>query len=74
MIIFFLLDDVIKKYKKAELNFSILDKLGASHLHGVDATTMKFHSDLKMRKFDRIIFNFPHAGFHWKEDDSRLIR
>ncbi|KAK1399182.1 heavy metal-associated isoprenylated plant protein 41-like [Heracleum sosnowskyi] len=35
---------------------------------------MKFYSDLNMRKFDRIIFNFPHAGFHRKENDSRLIR
>ncbi|XP_074360429.1 uncharacterized protein LOC141700620 [Apium graveolens] len=67
-------DDVIKKYKKAESNFSILEKLGASHLHGVDATTMKLHSDLKMRKFDRIIFNFPHAGFLRKENDRHLIR
>lgn len=74
MIYIFLIDDVIKKYKKAESNFSILDKFGASHLHGVDATTMKLHSDLNMRKFDRIIFNFPHAGFHGKEDDTLLIR
>ncbi|WOH00795.1 hypothetical protein DCAR_0520170 [Daucus carota subsp. sativus] len=71
-------DDVIKNYKKAGSNFSILDKLGASRFHGVDATKMKFHSDLKMRKFDRIIFNFPHAGFTHKgrkrkEDDNCLI-
>lgn len=26
-----------------------------------------------MRKFDRIIFNFPHAGFHGKEDNIKLI-
>ncbi|KAF6164057.1 hypothetical protein GIB67_037466 [Kingdonia uniflora] len=48
--------------------------LGATILHGVDATKMKLHTDLKMRKFDRIIYNFPHAGFHRKEDDAFLIR
>ncbi|KAL8148767.1 heavy metal-associated isoprenylated plant protein 41-like [Apium graveolens] len=66
-------DDVIKSYKNGESNLSFLDKLGASHLHEVDATEMKFHSDLRMRKFDRIIFNFPHAGFFGKEDNSLLI-
>ncbi|WOH00794.1 hypothetical protein DCAR_0520169 [Daucus carota subsp. sativus] len=66
-------DDVIKKYKNGDSNLSILEKLGASHLHEVDATKMKFHSDLKMRKFDRIIFNFPHAGFYGKEDNRHLI-
>ncbi|GAV59633.1 DUF2431 domain-containing protein [Cephalotus follicularis] len=66
-------DEVIKKYKKAKSNLESLKKLGASLLHGVDATKMKFYSDLNMRKFDRIIFNFPHAGFHGKEDDARVI-
>lgn len=66
-------DDVIKKYKNGESNLSILDKLGASHLHEVDAKIMKSNSNLSMRKFDRIIFNFPHAGFYGKEDNSLLI-
>ncbi|KAK1373351.1 heavy metal-associated isoprenylated plant protein 41 [Heracleum sosnowskyi] len=66
-------DDVIKKYKNGKSNLSILDKLGASHLHEVDATKMKFHSNLSIRKFDQIIFNFPHAGFYGKEDNSLLI-
>ena len=48
--------------------------LGASPLHGVNATMMKTFPELSMRKFDRIIYNFPHAGFHGKEDDIRLIQ
>lgn len=68
------LDVVIKKYKDAKSNLENLKKLGASLLHGVDATKMKFHTDLKMRKFDRIIYNFPHAGFYGKENNAHLIK
>lgn len=45
-ICFILLEDVIKTYQSAQSNFSVLDKSGASHLHEVDATKMKFHSGL----------------------------
>ncbi|XP_057520354.1 uncharacterized protein LOC130800759 isoform X2 [Amaranthus tricolor] len=63
-----------KKYKKARSNLVKLQKLGAFLLHEVDATKMKLHTDLKMRKFDRIIFNFPHAGFHGREDNPLIIK
>ncbi|XP_041029105.1 heavy metal-associated isoprenylated plant protein 41-like [Juglans microcarpa x Juglans regia] len=67
-------DVVIKKYKAAKSNLENLEKLGASLLHGVDATRMKYHTDLKMRKFNRIVFNFPHVGFYGKEDNEELIK
>ncbi|GAA0147818.1 hypothetical protein Leryth_010155 [Lithospermum erythrorhizon] len=67
-------DAVISKYKNAKLNLQMLNMLGAIVLHGVDATRMMFHTDLRMRKFDRIIFNFPHAGFHGKEDHPPVIK
>ncbi|CAJ2640132.1 unnamed protein product [Trifolium pratense] len=67
-------DDVIKKYKLAKSNLDELKKLGACILHGVDATKLKFDSHLKMRRFDRIIFNFPHAGFVKKEDNLLMIK
>ncbi|XP_031119971.1 heavy metal-associated isoprenylated plant protein 41-like [Ipomoea triloba] len=67
-------DMVTKKYKNAKSNLEKLRHLGATILHGVDAIKMKLHTDLRMRKFDRIIFNFPHAGFHGKEDNVRLIQ
>ncbi|XP_065864504.1 heavy metal-associated isoprenylated plant protein 41-like [Euphorbia lathyris] len=66
-------DIVVGKYKKAKWNLEMLFKLGAWILHGVDATKMKLYSDLKMQKFDRIIFNFPHAGFHGREKDIHQI-
>ncbi|KAE9458365.1 hypothetical protein C3L33_09721, partial [Rhododendron williamsianum] len=61
--------ELIKKYKQAKSNLVKLEKLGADLFHGADATTMKL-----MRKFDRIIFNFPHAGFYGKEDNILLIK
>ncbi|POO03687.1 ferredoxin-fold anticodon-binding domain protein [Trema orientale] len=67
-------DVVIKKYKEAKSNLENLKMLGTSPLYGVDATKMKRYPELRMRQFDRIIFNFPHAGFHGKEDDIRLIQ
>ncbi|XVF70949.1 hypothetical protein PTKIN_Ptkin11bG0203400 [Pterospermum kingtungense] len=67
-------DVLIKKYKKAKSNLENLEKLGASFLHEVDATKMRLHTDLAERKFDRIIFSFPHAGFYGKEDNVHLIQ
>ncbi|KAF9609875.1 hypothetical protein IFM89_018960, partial [Coptis chinensis] len=63
----------IKKYSNGKSNLESLKNLGATIIHGVDATKMKLHTDLGMRQFDRIIFNFPHAGFHGKEDRGPLI-
>ncbi|WOL19435.1 heavy metal-associated isoprenylated plant protein 41 [Canna indica] len=66
-------DALLRKYHKAKLNLESLSKLGATTLHGVNAKTMKLHTDLKMRRFDRIIFNFPHAGFRGKEAHMHVI-
>ncbi|GJV53087.1 heavy metal-associated isoprenylated plant protein 41-like protein [Tanacetum coccineum] len=66
-------DVVIKKYKRAKANLELLYSRGAQLLHGVDAMKMKLHTDLQMRKFDRIVYNFPHAGFFGKESDNRVI-
>jgi 25S rRNA (uracil2634-N3)-methyltransferase len=63
-----------RKYGKAEANVTELKRLGATVLHGVDAKTMKLHSCLNMRHFDRIVFNFPHAGFKGKEDQLHVIK
>uniref|UniRef100_A0A0D9XEW0 25S rRNA (uridine-N(3))-methyltransferase BMT5-like domain-containing protein n=1 Tax=Leersia perrieri TaxID=77586 RepID=A0A0D9XEW0_9ORYZ len=65
--------DLRRKYSKAESNVMELKRLGATVLHGIDAKRMKDHTSLKLRRFDRIVFNFPHAGFKGKEDDMRMI-
>ncbi|KAJ9562506.1 hypothetical protein OSB04_007666 [Centaurea solstitialis] len=66
-------DVVVRKYKKAKRNVDRLSQLGAQLLYGVDARTMKLHIDLHMRKFDRIVYNFPHAGFLGKENNQGVI-
>ncbi|XP_071701087.1 uncharacterized protein At4g26485-like [Rutidosis leptorrhynchoides] len=66
-------DDLIKKYNGAATNLLILHSYGAQLLHGVDATKMQFHPYLQNRKFDRIIYNFPHAGFIGLENDPQVI-
>ncbi|KAM7250059.1 hypothetical protein ACFE04_021942 [Oxalis oulophora] len=66
-------DDLVRQYRMAGSNLQSLYALGACILHGVDANSMKFHPSLNMRKFDRIIFNFPHAGFYRKESDPYQI-
>ncbi|KAL6511868.1 hypothetical protein OROGR_021465 [Orobanche gracilis] len=67
-------DGLINKYKNARANVAILRSLGATISYGVDATNMADLPDLRWKKFDRIIYNFPHAGFHLQESNPQLIR
>ncbi|TVU09954.1 hypothetical protein EJB05_43453, partial [Eragrostis curvula] len=66
-------EDLKAKYSKAESNIAELKRLGTSILHGVDVEPMRLHTELKSRRFDRIVFNFPHAGFKGKEDQVYMI-
>ncbi|KAI4989896.1 hypothetical protein ZWY2020_038259 [Hordeum vulgare] len=63
-----------RKYIKAQSNVVELKNMGAKVLHGINAKTMKGHTYLKMRLFDRIVFNFPHAGFSGKECEMHVVR
>ncbi|XP_021310116.1 uncharacterized protein LOC8055837 [Sorghum bicolor] len=65
---------LIGKYRDAESNTTKLKRLETMVLHGIDVKRMKYHTDLTSRRFDRIVFNFPHAGFKGKEDDMHLIK
>ncbi|XP_031280352.1 heavy metal-associated isoprenylated plant protein 41-like [Pistacia vera] len=62
-----------KKYSSANSNLIELEKRGCTIVHGVDANTMSHHPLLRGKSFDRIIFNFPHAGFFFREHDSLQI-
>ncbi|KAK8939767.1 hypothetical protein KSP40_PGU002880 [Platanthera guangdongensis] len=55
--------DVQAKYGMAKRNLDALKTMGALIFHDVDAITMDHHTVLRFFRFDRIIFNFPHAGF-----------
>ncbi|CAD6224497.1 unnamed protein product [Miscanthus lutarioriparius] len=61
------------KYRNAGSNIMELKRFGARVLHGVDVETMKLHNDLKNRRFDRVVFNFPHAGFRGGECEVHMI-
>ncbi|KMS96779.1 hypothetical protein BVRB_8g199620 [Beta vulgaris subsp. vulgaris] len=67
-------DTLVKSYKKASLNLRQLELMGATLLHEVDARLMKDHPLLNKIKFDRIVYNFPHAGFYGKEDNPFMIK
>jgi 25S rRNA (uracil2634-N3)-methyltransferase len=62
--------NLISMYGKAKSNVAQLKRMGATVLHGVDVKNMKRHIDLKFRRFDRVVFNFPHAGFIGKEENQ----
>ncbi|KAL6506713.1 hypothetical protein OROHE_022545 [Orobanche hederae] len=64
----------LDSYEDARANVAILESLGATLSYGVDATNMANLPDLRWKKFDRIIYNFPHAGFHLRESNPQLIR
>ena len=55
-------DECHTKYPDAEQNVRLLREKGAQVLFGVDATRLEKTSALKGRVFDRIVWNFPHAG------------
>ncbi|KAJ4952788.1 hypothetical protein NE237_029620 [Protea cynaroides] len=56
-----------KNYSKALSNINDLKSRGCMVLHEVDATTMSDHVFLKCIRFDRIIYNFPYAGWFKQE-------
>ncbi|KAJ4952111.1 hypothetical protein NE237_028943 [Protea cynaroides] len=60
---------VEENYGNAISNINDLKSRRCVVLHGVDATKMARHKFLKGMRFDRIVFNFPYAGFH--KNDSR---
>ncbi|XP_030439750.1 uncharacterized protein At4g26485-like [Syzygium oleosum] len=61
-------------YKRASANMEILEGLGSTILHDVNAHTMTQHPVLKHKSFDRIVFNFPHAGYKGHDHSSSQIQ
>ncbi|XVF03579.1 hypothetical protein REPUB_Repub05bG0005500 [Reevesia pubescens] len=58
---------LFRNYKNAMANIDELRTRGCMVLHGVDATEMANNCSLPGLKFDRVIYNFPHAGFRTGE-------
>ncbi|XP_020699032.1 heavy metal-associated isoprenylated plant protein 41-like [Dendrobium catenatum] len=68
-------DKLLEKYSSASMYLDELKILGCTLLHGIDVKDMHEDSFLKAQRFDRIIFNFPHAGHYvgLHEHDDELI-
>ena len=55
-------DECYIKYSEAQQYVRVLREHGVQVLFGVDATKLEKISALKGKTFDRIVWNFPHAG------------
>lgn len=65
---------LMNKYSNTMNNLKELEEQRCTVLHDVDAYTMNRHPLLHSNLFDRIVFNFPPAGFIWPEHDKRQIK
>ncbi|KAL3643257.1 hypothetical protein CASFOL_014072 [Castilleja foliolosa] len=66
---------LVKNYENALPNLVELGIRKCKVIHGIDATIMASHKFLGGIKFDRIIFNFPFAGFFSNlSTDAKLRR
>lgn len=54
--------ECFEKYPEAAAIVDELRVKGADVIFGVDGTKLEKHAALKGRLFDKIVFNFPHAG------------
>ncbi|KAK1296794.1 Uncharacterized protein QJS10_CPB15g01125 [Acorus calamus] len=68
-------DELVTKHWSSVAHIEELERLGCEILHEIDVHNMHVVPCLIGREFDRIIFNFPHAGhFHfYRERDMWLI-
>ncbi|KAF9679318.1 hypothetical protein SADUNF_Sadunf06G0002600 [Salix dunnii] len=60
-------DNIAKKYSNGVRNVRELEEKGGIVLYGVDAKEMSQHFFLRTQRFDRIVYNFPHVGFLFRE-------
>ncbi|XP_040361680.1 uncharacterized protein At4g26485-like [Rosa chinensis] len=54
---------LMTNYSKAMTNLLELEGRECKIFHKVDARVMRYHPYLLFMRFDRIIYNFPHAGY-----------
>ncbi|XP_022936899.1 uncharacterized protein At4g26485 isoform X2 [Cucurbita moschata] len=67
-------ETLLRKYgSDIKTTLEELKELGCSVMHGVDVMTMSQHPLLCHTLFDRIVFNFPHAGFQYSRDKSSKL-
>ncbi|KAF8807896.1 hypothetical protein BYT27DRAFT_7211551 [Phlegmacium glaucopus] len=62
-----------EKYPEAKLIVSDLRSTGMEILFSVDGTCLEKNSSLKGRRWDRIVWNFPHAGKGITDQDRNIL-
>ncbi|KAF3451911.1 hypothetical protein FNV43_RR08007 [Rhamnella rubrinervis] len=60
-------EDIATKYSNGIKNVRELELRGCIVLFGVDAKQMSQHYFLSTQRFQRIVYNFPHVGFRYRE-------
>lgn len=63
-----------EKYPDAHEIVRVLKEKGVQVLFGVDGTRLQRVAALKGQQWDRVVFNFPHAGERKVLDAKRLLR
>lgn len=66
-------EECYDKYPDAKSKVDVLLERGAEVLFGVDGTRLEKCNALKKRLFDRVVFNFPHAGKGITDQDRNIL-
>jgi 25S rRNA (uracil2634-N3)-methyltransferase len=66
-------EECYDKYPDARGKVDALRERGAEVLFGVDGTRFEKCNALKGRRFDRVVFNFPHAGKGITDQDRNIL-
>ncbi|KAF6164674.1 hypothetical protein GIB67_035109 [Kingdonia uniflora] len=67
--------NLFDKHPTAEANLKELKDLGCTIMYNINVHTMSRHRSLKQMEFDRIVYNFPHAGYKYqREHDKAQIK
>ncbi|KAF7303060.1 DUF2431 domain-containing protein [Mycena kentingensis (nom. inval.)] len=66
-------DECYAKYPEAEAIVRALRDAGAEVLFGVDATRLERVSAFKGRRWDKVVWNFPHAGKGIADQDRNIL-
>ncbi|KAF8913186.1 hypothetical protein CPB84DRAFT_1742552 [Gymnopilus junonius] len=66
-------DECYAKYPESSGIVSFLRSQGVQVIFGVDGTRLEKHPKLKGRRWDRIVWNFPHAGKGIADQDRNIL-
>lgn len=65
--------DLKEKYEDAIENIQAIEDLGGTVLYHIDATKLAKLKQFKGKRFDKIVFNFPHVGAGIKDQDRNIL-